>query len=534
MARVKILIVEDQDIVSSNIKLILKLKEYEYTDIARTGKEAIESLERIRPDLIIMDIALPGKTDGIDIAKIVNDKWNIPIIFLTAKKDVQTLNRAKKTIPYGYITKDINLTDQLPIQIDFALYKFKSEKKLKAMQQKVMENEKIFHGIASTAKDAIILLNSNGRATFANDSATDMFGFSKKELTSKKLANLIAPKAFFEYYHIGFSDFKDDGTGQFIGQNTELDVITKDESPFIVEVSMSSLVMDGKWYAICIFRDISVRKQDEEKIKNLAEELRITNQEIESNANETNALNETLIETTENLKKSNASKDRFFSIIARDLKNPLQIIYGYSQLLMNDLDVFSKKDIKNYISDISSSSDELIKLFNNLSEWAKIQGSNYSIYPDFTNLKNTFNKTQVFLNQEIKLKKIKIINKINKNINAYIDPTVLFNVMRNLLSNAVKFSNIKSEIIIKSNIINDDFVEVSFQDFGMGIDESTQLHLFDIDFRHSSYGTINEKGVGLGLILCKELLTKSNGTISVKSLITKGSTFNITIPLKRY
>ncbi len=533
MVKAKILIVEDQKMISTNIRMLLKMNDYTYTDIAVTGKEALASIEKNKPDLILMDIALPGETDGIELANIVNERWNIPIIYLTLKKDIKTLERAKKTLPYGYITKSISLTDQLPIQIDFALYKFNSEKKLIAMQQKINESEKIFHGMANTAKDAIILLDSNGKATFANESASQMFGFTNEEILNNQLVDLIAPKVFYDDYKNGFSDFYDNGIGKFIGQTTELDVLSKDGLAFNVEVSMSTIVLDKKWFAICIFRDISLRKKDEEYKNNLLEELRITNQIIESNANKVNQLNETLREKSEELKESNASKDRFFSIIARDLKNPLQIIYGYAQLLINDTDKLPKKDIKNYISDISDSSEELIKLFENLLEWSKLQRNDFTNYPDFVNINDIICKTQVFLNQKIQLKKIKIKNKVNKKIEAYIDPSFLFTIIRNLLSNAIKYSNINSEVIIKSKLIDDDYVEISFQDFGVGIDESTQLQLFDINFRHSTYGTINEKGNGLGLILCKELLSISNGTISVKSLITKYSTFYITLPLKK-
>ena len=169
MAKGKILIVEDQPVVSQNIKLMLKYNGYDVSGIAPTADEAMQMITEERPDLIVMDIALPGKLDGIDATNIITEKWNIPIIYLTAHSDETTLQRAKNTHNYGFIIKDIDLKSQIPIFIEFALYKHKLIEEQQNVAKELSDNEEKFRMIVNSARDGIIFIDKSGLISFWNN-----------------------------------------------------------------------------------------------------------------------------------------------------------------------------------------------------------------------------------------------------------------------------------------------------------------------------------------------------------------------------
>lgn len=130
MSKVVVLVVEDESVVAMDIQSRLQNMDYEVPEIAATGKEAIQRAIDVKPDIILMDIVLKGDIDGIETANRINDLFDIPVIFVTAYSDNETLQRAKKTIPYGYITKPFE-DRELKSMIEISLYKHEVEKKLK-------------------------------------------------------------------------------------------------------------------------------------------------------------------------------------------------------------------------------------------------------------------------------------------------------------------------------------------------------------------------------------------------------------------
>jgi CheY-like chemotaxis protein len=155
MAKPKILIVEDQKIISTNIKLLLKYNNYDITDVVETADDAIRSIKQKEPSLIIMDITLPGREDGIDAANRINKNWDIPVIFLTAHKDEKTRKRAQVANAYGFINKDVQINMVLPVTVEFALYRHKVEKERRMTELLIRESEEKFSTIVNTVRDGI-------------------------------------------------------------------------------------------------------------------------------------------------------------------------------------------------------------------------------------------------------------------------------------------------------------------------------------------------------------------------------------------
>jgi PAS domain S-box-containing protein len=182
MSDAKILIVEDEGITALDIQNRLISLGYTVPDIASAGAEAVEKAEEMAPDLVLMDIMLPGEIDGVTAAEQIRARFDIPIIYLTAYADDATLQRAKVTEPYGYIVKPFK-ERELHIAIDMALYKHRMERKLK-------ESEKWFSTTLRSIGDAVITTDKNGLITFMNAVAEGLMGWRLEEILNKKLKEI--------------------------------------------------------------------------------------------------------------------------------------------------------------------------------------------------------------------------------------------------------------------------------------------------------------------------------------------------------
>jgi len=239
-----------------------------------------------------------------------------------------------------------------------------------------------------------------------------------------------------------------------------------------------------------------------------------------------------LKENEKKLSELNASKDKFFSIIAHDLKSPFQGILGFTELLMEDYDILEDKDIKSLIKSVRSSVKNTYELIENLLNWSRMQTDKMQYNPISLNLSKTVDDVINLLLVNFEKKKIKIFNDIKEDLIIPADEKMMKSVLQNLISNAIKFSNKGSFITLASKIINE-YVEVSIIDNGIGITPEDIEKLFRLDSNFSTKGTENELGTGLGLLLCKEMIERHSGTIKVHSEVGKGSKFIFSIPIKK-
>ena len=249
----------------------------------------------------------------------------------------------------------------------------------------------------------------------------------------------------------------------------------------------------------------------------------------------------TLLETQKNkiqkvveeLEEANKTKDKFFSIIAHDLKNPFHLMMGYSDLLIEDYDELSTAERKEYIGVIHESTQNTYKLLENLLLWAYTQKGIIKFKPEKENIYELSDETITVLSQAATEKSIELTNKVTNDIFVNIDKNMVSTIIRNLISNAIKFTPKGGKISIKAEPVteNKEFIKIIVSDTGVGIRPEVKCEIFELSGTISTKGTANETGTGLGLILCKEFTEKHGGKISVKSEIGKGSEFIFTIPL---
>ncbi len=234
---------------------------------------------------------------------------------------------------------------------------------------------------------------------------------------------------------------------------------------------------------------------------------------------------------TKELEESNAAKDKFFSIISHDLKNMFDIVLNYSHTLIEKGKEMNENRKELFIKTIYESSLNTYNLFENLRVWSNTQRNCLDYKPEHINLEDLINQNmELFINQA-KMKNIDFSCKCNDDYYVYGDINMLNTVLRNLISNAIKFTLNSGRVFINASS-NDNAYKVSVTDTGIGISKENISKLFRIEEKCTQPGTNDEKGTGLGLIICKEFIKKHKGQITVESKVGEGSTFNFTIPNK--
>jgi PAS domain S-box-containing protein len=273
-------------------------------------------------------------------------------------------------------------------------------------------------------------------------------------------------------------------------------------------------------------------KRAQDNIHNFLEELQNVRDTMEENAHQLLEVNIKLEESEQKLIKLNANKDKFFSIISHDLKGPFTGLLGITEMLVEDYDDFSDEEIKELIVGLHKSAKNGYELLEGLLEWSRLQRGAIEFKPTEINLSKVSDMILELSRPNAVRKNLTLESKIKINEIAYADENMVSTVIRNLIANAIKFTESGGRIEINSEKM-DDFVKVCITDDGIGISEEDIKKLFRIEIHHTTVGTNKEKGTGVGLILCKELIEKNHGKIWVESEFGKGSMFCFTLPISQ-
>lgn len=372
----------------------------------------------------------------------------------------------------------------------------------KCTEEALQESSDKLEAIILASPDGIGMMSLNGNIFFMTDKLVKMYGYSieeKDKLLGKPAFDFIDPsnhkKLIDNIYKLitGNSDYK----------IKEYLAVKKDNSRFYIDLNYALLLDSNGKPASVLFieRDVTERKRVEEEIlkKNLE------------------------------LAELNATKDKFFSIIAHDLKSPFQGLLGYAQILSTEYNKLSEEEKISFIDRIEELSQGTYKLLENLLEWSRMQTGQMIFSPEEFNLLVELYPTLLLVKQAAQKKDIEFKYTIDNSIFINADVNMISAIIRNLVYNAIKFTNPGGKIILNTRKY-DNSVEFSVTDTGVGLENESLENLFQINKSVSKKGTANERGTGLGLILCKEMIEKHGGSIKVESEVGKGSTFSFTIP----
>jgi signal transduction histidine kinase/ligand-binding sensor domain-containing protein len=272
-----------------------------------------------------------------------------------------------------------------------------------------------------------------------------------------------------------------------------------------------------------IIKNQNLKLENEVQIRTM--KLLVANNDLKNEIEERMKIEKALLE-------SNNTKDKFFSIIAHDLKSPFNALLGLSEFMVEDYDNISEEEKKSYLVTFKNSVQEVFKLVQNLLTWSRAQRGYVQYNPDLIDLKLLIEENININRQQAVKKNIELYSDLRKSMIVWADQNMIDTVLRNLISNAIKFTEKRGLVNIKVEEQPDEVI-ISVIDTGIGMDVETQKKLFLLDEKMSTRGTENEHGTGLGLILCQEFISKNNGTLRISSTLGKGSTFTFTLP-KRY
>jgi signal transduction histidine kinase len=237
----------------------------------------------------------------------------------------------------------------------------------------------------------------------------------------------------------------------------------------------------------------------------------------------------TITSQNKELAKVNATKDKFFSIIAHDLRNPIGGFLNLTNLLVEEYETLEEEEKRQFITSLNQSAKQLQQLMENLLHWSRAQTGTISYNPEFYSLKTLINEQLEVLRTNLQEKSLLVYLASSDDHIVYTDLPMMSTVIRNLLSNAIKFSHPGMSIHIRTQK-NRDKTILTIQDEGIGMTKEKQEHLFALGSSQTQTGTCNEKGSGLGLLLSNEFVRQCGGALAVESAPKKGTTFTISLP----
>ena len=312
--------------------------------------------------------------------------------------------------------------------------------------------------------------------------------------------------------------------------HTELKQKHSTQFHIVINATLYQEPNSGVTFMILFIEDITAQKLYEIELISTIESLKISREIAEEYSSNVIELMEKIENSQIELRELNASKDKFFSIIAHDLKGPLSGTTALLDLVLKDLDNLSVDEFKEYFILVHEYITGTYKLLENLLSWARLQRGNMPNNPDLFSMHFAIDNSVELLKGNATQKEITLNVEIPEDLMCYADSNMVFTIVRNLLSNAIKFTPIGGTIKIFAHLLDDARIICGVQDNGVGMSIEVQEKLFNVGTHYTTLGTKNEKGTGLGLILCKELVEKSGGQIWVESEEGVGTSFNFTLP----
>jgi len=372
----------------------------------------------------------------------------------------------------------------------------------KKIEDELRASEHKYHELFDNANDFIITIDLDGYITNANRTLLNYLETNLHEITKHNI---------FEYIHKDHLASAYASRDKILegGYNDPFEIIAlgANKQAVTFEVKASPMFLNGRLIGIqCVFSDVTLRKQATEKLEKY----------------------------TQDLLDLNKTKDKFFSIIAHDLRNPYSSMIGFSEMLLEDLDQLTKDEIRESLKIIHTSAKHSFTLLDNLLAWSRLETGHMPFSPTRIVLIDAVEEVNNVLFSLAYRKKIEINNLVSPDILVYADKNMLNTILNNLIMNAIKYTSSGGRINISAEQIksrtNEGLVSVTVSDNGVGIEAEILDILFTEKKLVSQPGTEKEQGTGLGLLLTREMIEKHGGSISVKSTPGKGSVFTFQLP----
>ncbi len=516
-----LLIVEDQNIIAMDLKHRLIGLGYEVVGVSATGEDAIRLADKLRPDLVLMDIRLRGEIDGIQAAEQIRALADLPVIYLTAHSDNQTLQRARLTEPYGYVLKPFE-DRELHMAIEIALYKHSMEMKLRA-------HERWLAATLSSIGETVIATDAQGRIQFMNPVAETLTGWRQSEAVGRteqevlcfasevSLATQASPiaRALQDSRVITLMN-----QTQLIGRNNRATPIDSNAAPIIDE-------HDAIVGAVLVARDVTKRRRAEAALHASNTELA----RLLVRAEELSAAAEL----------ANRLRSEILSNISHELRTPLTTIMGTLEIVFDGLSV-SEEEMVALVSAARNASDRLLNLMNNLLDMAKLESGGLHIKREEVDPLLLLDEVQALVRSQVEQKGLALEIQLPTEPLPLCctDHEHLRQILLNLVNNAIKFTA-RGQITVSVRVLDGPQAQsgghrqlkISIQDTGIGISRENQAQLFQPFIQADGGTTRRHGGAGLGLRISRRLAELLAGSLTLYSAGENcGTTVTLTIPVE--
>ncbi len=495
----RVLVVEDEALIADEIADRLRRRSYEVVGIADTGHDAVRQACVTRPDLILMDIRLKGAIDGIETAALVQEKIDVPIVFLTAHSDESTLARAREAAPYSYILKPLQERDMLAI--DMALYRHSLEKRLR-------ESEVRYQATLSSIGDAVIAVDLDGKVTYLNPAASELTGYEPFEAAGRFVEEVMP------IFHEVSGQKLETPALRVLRSKTRFFLTepvllrTRRDSLVPIDDCASPIVeRDGSISgAVVAFRDVRDRRTQEERVRRAEEQLR--------QAQKMEAIG------------------RLAGGIAHDFNNLLTVISSATEMLMDSTSVDAQA--RELVDEIDGATERASSLTRQLLSFGRKQILQPEVV-DVNALVGSLNRMlRRLISEDIELE----LSLSVEPVVVKVDPRQLEQVLMNLVINARDAMPGGGRLVIATDAPEElpealvdagegtSFVRLLVRDSGEGMPHDVALRAFEPFFTTKGKG----KGTGLGLATVHGIVTQSGGHVELDSRVGEGTTISIYLP----
>jgi PAS domain S-box-containing protein len=490
MTGANILIVEDECLVSLDIKRTLERLGYRVLAVVTSGEAAIERTAETQPDLVLMDIKLKGATDGVEAAERIRARFDTPVVYLTALADDATLQRTKVTEPFGYILKPFE-DIELRTTIEMALHKHEKERKLR-------QSERWLATVLEGIGDAVIASDKRGCVKFMNPVAEGLTDWKHDEAWGED---------FEEVFHIIHEETRVRAEcpvarvlreGTVVGLGDHILLVTKGGDEIPIDDSAAP-IRDGEGTVagvVVVFRDISDRVRADQTLRGYTLELQARNEDLNA----------------------------YVSTVAHDLKAPLHPIIGFAELLETEYTTLPDRDLQEYLHLIAQTGRKMSNIIEELLLLAEVRTEEITLSP---------------------LAMGSIVAEAQRRLDYLIDefqvgitspdtwPPALGRglwieeVWVNYLSNGIKYGGQPPRLELGAAIQADGMVRFWVHDNGRGLTPEEQARLFT---PFTQLSQVRATGHGLGLSIVRRIVEKLGGHVGVESEVGQGSVFSFTLP----